>query len=185
MDSLTRYCQASRDVGLAAGEPPTMRGYPPSTFANLPRLLERAGTAPQGSITGIYTVLIEGDDENDPVADNSRAILDGHLFLSRQLAGRAIYPSIDPLQSVSRLLVELASAEDYRAAQRARELWGEYERVRDLVEVGAYARGADPTVDRAVERYPDLVAFIRQGLDEPGDRASALAQLHELVAEGG
>lgn len=183
MDSLTRYCQAARDVGLAAGEPPTMRGYPPSVFALLPRLLERAGNATSGSITGLYTVLIEGDDENDPVADNARAILDGHLFLSRQLAGRGIYPSIDPLLSVSRLLVDLASPEDYALAMDVREIWGEYERVRDLVEVGAYVAGADDRVDRAIELQPQLVAFLKQGLNQASSRNAALDQLRSLLGQ--
>ncbi len=181
MDSLTRYCQAQRDVGLAAGEPPTNRGYPPSAFALLPRLLERSGTSATGSITGIYTVLMDGDDENDPVVDNARAILDGHVFLSRALAGRAIYPCVDPMLSVSRLLVDLASPEEYQLVMRAREIWGEYERVRDLVEVGAFVPGADPRVDDAVARYPKLVEFVRQGLNISCTRAESLAGLTEVV----
>ncbi|MCX8040096.1 MAG: FliI/YscN family ATPase [Planctomycetota bacterium] len=182
MDSLTRVCQAQREIGLAAGEPPVTRGYPPSAFAILPGLLERAGTcAGAGAITGIYTVLIEGDDENDPIGDSVRAIIDGHLFLSRRLAGQAIYPAIDPTLSVSRLLVDLASADDYRLAMRARELWSEYERVRDLVEVGAYRAGADPRVDQAIAAYPKIVQWLRQGIGEATPRREAIAALRQIV----
>lgn len=188
MDSVTRLCQAQREIGLAAGEPPVTRGYPPSAFAILPRLLERAGTgAPiaggrAGTITALYTVLIDGDDENDPIGDNVRAILDGHLFLSRRLAGRAIYPAIDPTLSVSRLLVDLASPDDYRLAMQARELWSEFERVRDLVEVGAYRAGADPRIDHAIAAQPRLVDFLRQGLGEHSPRSEAVARLRAATA---
>lgn len=183
MDSVTRFCQAQRDIGLAAGEPPVTRGFTPSAFAILPRLLERSGTGLVGTITALYTVLIEGDDENDPVGDAVRAILDGHLFLSRRLAGQAIYPAIDPTLSVSRLLVDLATPAEYRVAMKARELWSEYERVRDLVEVGAYRKGADPRVDQAIAAYPKLREFVRQGLDQPVVRADALKQLSEITGE--
>ncbi len=183
MDSLTRFCHAQRDLGLAAGEPPTSRGFPPSTFALLPRLLERAGTGVTGSITGLYTVLVEGDDENDPVVDNVRAILDGHLFLDRSMAGRAIYPAIDPLLSISRLHMELCSPEEYALSTEMRELWGEFERVRDLVEVGAYRSGSNPKVDRAVALYPALNAFVKQGLNEHHSRAEAFAALGEICAK--
>ncbi len=181
MDSVTRLCQAQREIGLAAGEPPVTRGYPPSAFAMLPRLLERAGTGVQGSVTAFYTVLIEGDDENDPVGDNVRAIIDGHLFLSRRMAGQAIYPAIDPTLSVSRLLIDLASPEEYRLAMSARELWSEYERVRDLVEVGAYRAGADPRVDRAIACRPRLLEFIRQGIGEAHDRTETLGLLQAAI----
>jgi flagellum-specific ATP synthase len=182
MDSVTRLCQAQREIGLAAGEPSVTRGFPPSSFALLPRLLERAGTCTgPGSITAFYTVLIEGDDENDPVGDAVRAILDGHLFLSRRLAGQAVYPSVDPTLSVSRLLIDLASPEEYRLAMRARELWSEYERVRDLVEVGAYRAGADPKVDRAIAAYPQLLTWIRQSIGASTSRHAALAQLQQIV----
>jgi flagellum-specific ATP synthase len=183
MDSVTRFCQAQRDIGLAAGEPPVTRGFPPSAFAILPRLLERAGTGMIGSITGLYTVLIEGDDENDPVGDAVRAILDGHLFLSRRLAGQAIYPAIDPLLSVSRLLVDLAERPHYRLALKARELWSEYERVRDLVEVGAYRKGADPRVDQAIAVHPRLLDFVRQDMGQVVSRSDALKQLAQIIGE--
>lgn len=182
MDSVTRLCQAQREIGLAAGEPPVTRGFPPSSFAILPRLLERSGTcAGEGSITAFYTVLIEGDDENDPVGDAVRAILDGHLFLSRRLAGQAIYPSVDPTLSVSRLLIDIAAPAEYKLAMRARELWSEYERVRDLVEVGAYRAGADPKVDKAIAAYPKLQDWIRQGIGEGSERMAALAALQQIV----
>lgn len=188
MDSVTRLCQAQREIGLAAGEPPVTRGYPPSAFAILPRLLERAGTGPfvpsagkAGSITAFYTVLIDGDDENDPVGDNVRAILDGHLFLSRRMAGQAIYPAIDPTLSVSRLLIDIAKPEQYRLALQARELWSEYERIRDLVEVGAYRQGTDPKADRAIATFPKLIQFMRQDIGQVATRAEALAALTGIV----
>ncbi len=183
MDSVTRFCQAQREIGLAAGEPPVTRGYPPSAFASLPRLLERAGTGRVGSITGLYTVLVDGDDENDPVADNARAILDGHLFLSRRLAGQAIYPAIDPTMSVSRLAIDLQTPEENRQASMARELWGEFQRVRDLVEVGAYRSGTDPRIDRAIALQPRLVEFIRQDMGVVVSRAEALKTLTSILAE--
>jgi flagellum-specific ATP synthase len=183
MDSVTRFCQAQREIGLAAGEPPVTRGFPPSAFAVLPRLLERAGTGMTGSITGLYTVLIDGDDENDPVGDAVRAILDGHLFLSRRLAGRAIYPAIDPTLSVSRLLIDLADKDAYRLALKARELWGEYERVRDLVEIGAYRKGADPKVDQAIAANPRLVDFLRQEMGQVHARGDSLKALLKAVGE--
>jgi flagellum-specific ATP synthase len=183
MDSITRFCHAQRDIGLAAGEPPVTRGFPPSSFAILPRLLERAGTSISGSITAFYTVLIEGDDENDPVGDAVRAILDGHLFLSRRMAGQAIYPAIDPALSVSRLLVDLATPDEYRLSMRGREVWSEYERIRDLVEVGAYRKGADPRTDHAIAAYPRLRDFVRQGLNQPCPRVDALRQLIEAVGQ--
>jgi flagellum-specific ATP synthase len=182
MDSVTRFCHAQREIGLAAGEPPVTRGFPPSAFAILPRLLERAGTGMIGSITGLYTILTDGDDENDPVADAVRAILDGHLFLSRRLAGLAVYPAIDPTLSVSRLLIDLADQPAYRAALRARELWSEYERVRDLVEIGAYRKGADPRVDLAIAAHPRLIEFIRQDIGRVVPRQDSLAQLQAAIA---
>jgi flagellum-specific ATP synthase len=184
MDSVTRFCQAQRDIGLAAGEPPVTRGFPPSAFAILPRLLERAGTGMIGSITALYTVLIEGDDENDPVGDAVRAILDGHLFLSRRLAGQAIYPSIDPLLSVSRLLVDITERNHYRMAMKARELWSEYERVRDLVEVGAYRKGADSRVDQAIAARPKLLDFVRQEMGQVMKREDSLKALAAIVGDG-
>jgi flagellum-specific ATP synthase len=182
MDSLTRFCHAQREIGLAGGEPPTVRGYPPSSFALLPGLLERAGTGTTGSITGIYTVLVDGDETEDPVAETVRAILDGHLILSRELSERAIYPSIDMSKSVSRLQVDIVSDQELALAQDARSMWGEYQRVRDLVEIGAYNRGTDPRIDRALDLEPRLVAFLRQGLGEASSREHALAILARALS---
>jgi flagellum-specific ATP synthase len=151
----------------------------------LPRLLERAGTGRVGSITGLYTVLVDGDDENDPVADNARAILDGHLFLSRRLAGQAVFPAIDPTMSVSRLAIDLQTPEEFKQAASARELWGEFQRVRDLVEVGAYRAGTDPRIDRAIALQPLLVDFIRQEIGEVVTRPQSLQALSEILAQGG
>jgi flagellum-specific ATP synthase len=184
MDSLTRFCQAQREIGLAAGEPPSVRGFPPSAFALLPRLLERSGTDQHGSITGIYTVLVEGDDESEPVADNSRAILDGHLFLSRRLAGQAIYPAIDPMLSISRLQVDLLPTKDYQLSTQTRELWGEYERIRDLVEIGAYQQGSNPIADRAIRINPKLREFIRQNMGQSFSHEESTKQLAAILGEG-
>lgn len=184
MDSVTRFCQAQREIGLAAGEPPVTRGYPPSAFALLPRLLERAGTGRVGSITGLYTVLVDGDDENDPVADNARAILDGHLFLSRRMAGQAIYPAIDPTMSVSRLAIDLQSPEEFKIASAAREAWGEFQRVRDLVEVGAYRKGTDPRIDKAIAIHPKLIDYLKQDIGTVVARAEATAALAGLIGGG-
>ncbi|NRA36924.1 MAG: FliI/YscN family ATPase [Planctomycetes bacterium] len=183
MDSLTRFCQAQRDLGLAAGEAPANRGFPPSTFALLPRLLERSGTGVTGSITGLYTVLVEGDDEQDPVADNARAVLDGHLFLSRAMAGRGQFPAIDPLLSISRLHIDLCAEDEQAISAEMRTLWGEYERVRDLVEVGAYRSGSNEIVDKAVALYPALSAFIAQGLGEHHTRLESFTELREICQQ--
>jgi flagellum-specific ATP synthase len=185
MDSVTRLCQAAREIGLAAGEAPVSRGYPPSAFSLLPKLLERAGTGEgAGAVTAFYTVLIEADDENDPVGDTVRGILDGHLFLSRRLAGQAIYPAIDPTLSVSRLAVDLCRPEDYRLGLKARELVSEYERLRDLVEVGAYKAGADPRADAAIAAHPRMLAFLRQDVGVRVGRDQALADLRAAVGAG-
>jgi flagellum-specific ATP synthase len=184
MDSLTRFATAQREVGLAIGEPPTTRGYTPSVFALLPRLLERAGTSARGSITGLYTVLVEGDDMNEPVADASRAILDGHCVLTRELAHRSHYPAVDVLQSVSRLAPELVSPEVLSAGAALRETVARYREKEDLVMIGAYARGSDPALDYAIDKLPEIETFLRQGLGEapiPAEQADAL--LCSLMAD--
>ncbi|MFW5859514.1 MAG: FliI/YscN family ATPase [Halochromatium sp.] len=183
MDSVTRLCHGQREIGLSAGEPPTVRGYPPSAFAMLPTLLERAGTSEHGSITAFYTVLMDADEDADPVADNVRAILDGHLFLSREMAGRAIYPAIDLARSVSRLIVDLVPENEHRLSLRARELWGEYERVRDLVEIGAYEQGTNATVDQAIACHPRLVAFVKQEMGLRLERAESLELLRSALGQ--
>ena len=183
MDSVTRFAMAQREIGLAVGEPPATRGYPPSVFALFPRLLERAGTtAHGGSITGLYTVLVEGDDMNDPVADTARAILDGHVVLSRELASAGHYPAVEVLGSVSRLAGELLSPAEMQAATELRGHLATWREARDLVAIGAYVRGSDPTIDRALELLPGITAFLRQGRDESSARAESARRLLELVA---
>ncbi|MDN5344430.1 MAG: flagellum-specific synthase [Clostridia bacterium] len=166
MDSLTRFAIAQREVGLAIGEPPTTRGYTPSVFAALPRLVERAGNGAKGSITGLYTVLVEGDDMNEPVADTVRGLLDGHIVLSRQLAARNHYPAIDVLQSISRLMPEITAREQQDRAGQLRDLLAAYQEAADLIEIGAYQAGSNPRVDAALQRYDAIHAFLRQGKDE-------------------
>jgi flagellum-specific ATP synthase len=184
MDSLTRFAMAQREISLAIGEPPATKGYTPSVFAKLPQLVERAGNGPEkrGSITAFYTVLVEGDDLQDPIADAARAILDGHVVLSRDLADQGHYPSIDIEASISRAMTELLSAGELELVRRFKQLFSAYRRSRDLIAVGAYVRGADPVVDRAVALYPQLTAFLRQDLQERADVASCQAQLRELLA---
>ncbi len=162
MDSLTRFAMAQREVGLAAGEPPTTRGYPPSTFSVLAGLLERAGQGERGSITGLYTVLVEGDDLDEPISDAARSILDGHVVLSRSLAARGHFPSVDVLSSISRLASSLQDRDQNGVARRARRLLALYEENRDLIEVGAYRPGASPDLDEAIERGPALLGALTQ-----------------------
>ncbi len=181
MDSLTRFAMAQREIGLAVGEPPATRGYPPSVFALLPRLLERAGTSEhRGDITGLYTVLVEGDDLADPVADASRALLDGHVVLSRELASANHFPAIDVLASVSRLTGDLLTPEEYRAAADLRDLLATYRGARDLVAVGAYVAGSDAKVDRALGALDAVHAFLRQGRAERSARAETLRRLRAM-----
>lgn len=187
LDSLTRLAMAQREVGLAAGEPPTARGYTPSVFALLPRLLERAGPRAEGAgtITGLYTVLVDGDDLNDPVADAARSILDGHLVLDRRLADAGRYPPVDPLASVSRLAAKVLTGEQVAAATAVRAALAAAAEVRDLVEVGAYAAGSNPAADRGLALLPDAVAFLRQAPDEVTgfeDTWTHLASLAERAA---
>jgi flagellum-specific ATP synthase len=181
MDSVTRFATAQREIGLAIGEPPATRGYTPSVFALLPRLLERAGTSDRGSITGLYTVLVEGDDMNEPVADAARSILDGHCVLSRELAHRNHYPAIDVLESVSRLTPEIAPVAVREAGMWLREVLAVYRAKEDLITVGAYARGTDPRVDEAIDRVPAIDAFLRQKTDERVGLADADASLLALA----
>jgi flagellum-specific ATP synthase len=166
MDSLTRFALAQREIGLAAGEPPTTRGFPPSTFALLPRLVERAGRTAQGSITAFYSVLVEGDDENEPIADAVRGLLDGHVWLTRRLAERGHYPAIDVLRSISRLANDLSSPAEKQARQTIRELLAVYAENEDLVNIGAYRKGANRTLDAAVEMRDAINAHLRQRVDE-------------------
>jgi flagellum-specific ATP synthase len=183
MDSVTRFVWAQREIGLAIGEPPTTRGYTPSVFAVLPQLLERAGTSTHGSITGLYTVLVDGDDMNEPVADAARSILDGHFVLRRELAVRGHYPAIDVLESISRVMGEIVSESHLQAAHAARELIATYRSAEDLVQLGAYVAGSNPTVDRAIQRHPLLQSFLRQSPDERVTWEAMLDQLQAITAE--
>ncbi len=185
MDSVTRFAMALREASLAAGEPPVTKGYTPSVFAALPTLLERPGNdAGEGSITAIYTVLVEGDDMNDPIADAVRGILDGHILLSRAMGERGVYPAVDVLRSVSRVSREVSTPEHYQLATEARGLLGAYREASDLIKIGAYVAGSDPRVDAAITASPKLESYIRQGLDEPATRASAITSLKACVRGG-
>jgi type III secretion protein N (ATPase) len=181
LDSLTRYARAQRDVGLAAGEPPVRQGHPPSVFAALPRLLERAGPRQRGHITALYTVLVAGGDHEEPIADELRGILDGHLVLDPRRAARGQFPAIDPLRSLSRLMGELTGTDHRAAAARVRGLLDAWERVRDLLALGAHVPGADREADAAVERIGSLEAFLSQGPEERTDLAETLRRLGELA----
>ncbi|PHV13093.1 flagellar protein export ATPase FliI [Chitinimonas sp. BJB300] len=168
MDSLSRYAMAQREIALAIGEPPATKGYPPSVFAKLPALVERAGNGREGggSITAFYTVLSEGDDQQDPIADNARAILDGHIVLSRQLSDAGHYPAIDIEQSISRVMTDIIEPYEYDQVRRFKQLYSRYQRSRDLINVGAYVRGSDPLLDEAIARMPAMEAFLQQGIFE-------------------
>jgi flagellum-specific ATP synthase len=166
MDSVTRLALAQREVGLAIGEPPATRGYTPSVFALMPKLLERTGPGPTGTITAFYTVLVEGDDMNEPIADTVRGILDGHIVLNRALAEKNHYPAIDVLASISRLMVEVTSQEHQELAAKLRAALAAYAEAEDLINIGAYAHGSNPEIDEAIRLYPGITAFLRQGIDE-------------------
>ncbi|MEZ3500092.1 flagellar protein export ATPase FliI [Pantoea sp. KPR_PJ] len=185
MDSLTRYAMAQREIALAIGEPPATKGYPPSVFARLPALVERAGNGIKGggSITAFYTVLTEGDDQQDPVADSARAILDGHVVLSRRLAEAGHYPAIDIEASISRAMTELITPSHYRKVQRFKQLLSAWQRNRDLISVGAYAAGSDPLLDKAIACYPEMERFLQQGIRECSDYAGAFARLDALFPD--
>jgi flagellum-specific ATP synthase len=182
MDSVTRFAMAQREVGLAIGEPPATRGYTPSVFALLPRLLERSGTSPAGSITGLYTVLVDGDDMNEPIADAVRSILDGHVVLTRDLAHRGHYPAIDVLQSVSRLVGEISGPAVRQAGQELRALLAALRDKEDLIAIGAYQGGADPLVDAGLALRDDIEAFLRQAVDEGEPAEQADARLLAIAA---
>ena len=182
VDSITRTALAQREVALAAGEPPATRGYPASVFAMLPRLLERSGPGESGSITALYTVLVEGDDLQDPIGDTVRGILDGHVVLSRRLATAGHFPSIDVLESISRVERAVLAPERVTLAAVARRLLAAFRDARELIEVGAYAAGSDPDVDVAIALRPQLEAFLRQRPDEVVDAADAWAYLGAVLA---
>ncbi|SEB90145.1 flagellum-specific ATP synthase [Paramicrobacterium humi] len=185
MDSLTRVAMAQREIGLSAGEPPATRGYPPSTFSVLARLLERAGTEHAGSITGLYTVLVDGDDHNEPIADAARSILDGHVVLDRSLAVTGHFPAIDVLGSVSRVAGKVTTSEQRRLATALRTVLAAKRQAKDLIDVGAYQPGANPQVDAAVANERQIAAFLTQAMDERSDAAGAWLQLENLVSAFG
>ncbi|TDR82933.1 flagellar protein export ATPase FliI [Paludibacterium purpuratum] len=183
MDSVTRYAMAQREIALAIGEPPVTKGYPPSVFARLPQLIERAGNAAEGggSITAFYTVLSEGDDQQDPVADASRAILDGHFVLSRELAESGHYPAIDIEQSISRVMVDVVDREHTELARRFKQLYSRYQRNKDLISVGAYVPGSDPLLDEAIRREAQMAAFLMQPMHDSHDFPSTVEQLRNVL----
>ncbi|QEL55873.1 flagellar protein export ATPase FliI [Chromobacterium paludis] len=184
MDSVTRYAMAQREIALAIGEPPVTKGYPPSVFARLPQLIERAGNGEEGggSITGFYTVLSEGDDQQDPIADSARAILDGHFVLSRDLAEAGHYPAIDIEQSISRVMVDVVPQQQMDLARHFKQLYSRYRRNRDLISVGAYVAGSDPVLDDALRRQLPMVGFLTQPMHESHDYASCCQQLASVLA---
>jgi len=182
MDSLTRYAQAQREVGLSIGEPPTTKGYTPSVFATLPKLLERCGNSDKGSVTGLYTVLVEGDDHNEPIADASRAILDGHIALSRDLASKGHYPPIDILSSISRLFFEISSEEQIVMAQKVREILSSYREAEDLINIGAYVKGSNPRIDFALKMVNKVNDFLKQGLKDQSHFADTISDLKKVFS---
>ena len=185
MDSVTRFALAQREIGLSAGEPPTTRGYPPSVFAMLPKLVERAGRTTRGSITGFYSVLVEGDDENEPVSDAMRGLLDGHIWLARELAERGHYPAIDILRSISRLIGDIATAEHLQAAQVLRRLLAALSKNEDLLSIGAYRKGSNPELDVAVALQPEIEKFLRQEVREKTSLEEVRQALCQLAARCG
>lgn len=185
MDSVTRFAMAAREVGLAVGEPPTTKGYTPSVFAQLPKLLERAGRSATGSITGIYTVLVDGDDFNEPIADAVRSILDGHIVLTRELADQGHFPAIDVLRSISRLRSDICARDDVEAGRVVTRFMSTYRRVEDMVNIGAYARGNNPEIDAAIDAMPGINAFLRQDVSEPQSVAESMAKMREIAGGQG
>jgi flagellum-specific ATP synthase len=186
MDSVTRFAMAQREIGLTAGEPPTTKGYPPSVFNILPKLLERVGTCEgEGTITGLYTVLVEGDDMNEPIADAVRSILDGHIVLSRDLANHNHYPAIDVLQSISRLMKDIASPKQIEYVGKVLEIMSTYKRYEDVITIGAYKAGTNPRLDYAIEMMDRLRGFLRQGIREGAEFNDSLSRLYALFERGG
>jgi flagellum-specific ATP synthase len=183
VDSITRFAFAQREMGLASGEPPTTRGYTPSLFVALPKLLERAGTSAKGSITGLYNVLVEADDMNEPVADHVRSILDGHIVLSRAMAHRNIYPPVDLLQSISRVMPDITSDEHFQLMRRFRELLSTYTGAEDLINIGAYTKGSNPKIDAALAKIERIIDYIKQGLYEKVEYEDSLKALKAIFED--
>ncbi len=183
MDSLTRFCMAQREIGLASGEPPVSRGYPPSVYAEMPKLLERAGRAAKGSITGLYTVLVDGDDFNEPITDSARSILDGHIMLSRKLGHKNHYPAIDILQSISRCMSQIAGKEHKEAAGKLKNVLATYNEAEDLINIGAYKNGSNPNIDYAIEKIDAVNAFLMQDVDEKFSFEDSVRMMQELFQD--
>ncbi|MDQ1853431.1 MULTISPECIES: flagellar protein export ATPase FliI [Bacillus] len=181
MDSVTRVAMAQREIGLAAGEPPTTKGYTPSVFAILPRLLERTGANEHGTITAFYTVLVDGDDMNEPIADTVRGILDGHIVLDRALANKGQFPAVNVLKSISRVMSNISTRQHLDAANKFRELLSTYQNSEDLINIGAYKRGSSREIDEAIQFYPQLIQFLKQGTDEPASLEESIAALTSLT----
>ena len=183
MDSATRVAMAQREVGLAIGEPPTTKGYTPSVFALLPKLLERAGTSDKGSITGLYTVLVDGDDFNEPIADAVRSILDGHIVLSRRLASAGQYPAVDVLESISRVMPDVTTLEHRNQVQRFSDILATYKEAEDLINIGAYVRGSNPRIDYSLSKIESVRTFLKQGIDEKITTQANMQSLHSIVGD--
>ncbi|HKK21449.1 MAG TPA: FliI/YscN family ATPase, partial [candidate division Zixibacteria bacterium] len=183
MDSITRIAMAQREIGIAVGEPPTTKGYTPSVFALLPRLLERAGQKEHGSITGLYTVLVEGDDFNEPVSDAVRSIIDGHVALSRRLASRNQYPAVDVLDSISRLMKDVSTDDEIQLAGKARELMSVYREAEDLINIGAYVKGSNPKIDLAISKMDRLNEFFKQGIWDLVEHDASYRNLREIIED--
>ena len=182
MDSITRFALAQREIGLSVGEPPTTRGFTPSVFSLLPKLLERAGTSKDGgTITGLYTVLVEGDDLNEPVSDAVRAILDGHIVLSRRLATHNHYPAIDVLESISRLMIDVVPQEHYELSMKFKDILATYREAEDLINIGAYTQGSNPKIDLAIQKIDAFNQFLRQGIKESVSLADSVSALKKIL----
>ena len=183
MDSLTRFSMAQREIGLASGEPPVSRGYPPSVYSEMPRLLERAGCSDRGSITGLYTVLVDGDDFNEPITDTARSILDGHIMLNRKLAHKNHYPAIDVLQSISRCMSQIATREHKQLAGKLKNVMATYNEAEDLINIGAYKSGSNPEIDYAISKIQEVNAFLQQDVNDKFTFEETI-QLLEHIFEG-
>jgi flagellum-specific ATP synthase len=185
MDSITRMAFAQREIGLSAGEPPATKGYPPSVFAMMPQLLERAGMGEYGSITGFYTVLVEADDMSEPISDSARGILDGHVWLSRDIANRGHYPAVDPLSSISRVMTDVTTSEHKRAREKAIRILANYRSSEDLINIGAYVKGSNPEIDEALKYIQNLNAFLRQRIEEGAKFEDTVERFVELMEISG
>jgi flagellum-specific ATP synthase len=181
MDSLTRYAMAQREVGLAIGEPPVSRGYTPSVFSTIARILERAGNSDKGSITGLYTVLVDGDDLTEPVTDTARSVLDGHIVLSRKIANRNQYPAIDVLASVSRVMPDIVAPEHNKVANEIRKLMAVYANSEDLINIGAYVKGSSAEIDLSIAKHNDILAFLSQSVDEKHDFDQSVQYMRDIT----